>query len=124
MDAPTTAQEITAAYKRLYAATANALEMQQEVSAVRAGLKEAEAAHIRNGATDAGKNAEQRAALLMGLTETERRTLQGAEDALAALEVEQALAKIAVNEIRELLRLAEWWTVATYDVSPMTGREV
>lgn len=114
MDAPTTAQEIKAAYKRLYTATANALEMQQEVNAVRAALKDAEAAHIRNGAADAGKNAEQRAAILSGLTELERRTLQGADDALAALECEQALAKIAVNELRDLLRLAEWDNTSYY----------
>lgn len=108
MDAPTTPQEIKAAYKALYTATANAMDAQRQVNAARYALKDAEAVLTNSEAVAAGKNAETRAAILAGLTGTERAELRRAEDDLAAAEREQALAKIAINELRELLRLAEW----------------
>jgi hypothetical protein len=124
MDAPTTQTEIKAAYRRLYTATANAMEAQKQVNTALFLMKEKEFSAIRDGATDAGKNAEQRAAILAHITEPLRALLSEREYALLDAEREQALAKIAVNELRELLRLAECWTVETYDVSPMTGKEV
>jgi hypothetical protein len=124
MDAPTTAQEIKAAYKELYLATANALDAQRAVNARRYTLKDSESVLTNSEAVAAGKNAETRAAILFSMTGVERLELRRAEDDLAAAEREQTLAKIVVNELRELLRLAEWWTVATYDVVPMTWKEV
>ena len=110
MDAPTTAQEIKAAYKELYRATANAMDAQREVNAARNALKDAEAVLRLSDTVTAGKRVEDRDAILAGMTGAERTELRRAEDALAAAEREQALAKIAVNELRELLRLAEWMT--------------
>ena len=114
MDAPTTQAEIKAAYKELYRTTANAMAAQRDANAARVAVKAAEAVLTTSGATDAGKNAEARAAILFGLTGAERAELSRAEDALAAAECEQALAKIAVNELRELLRLAEWDNTSYY----------
>ena len=108
MDAPTTAQEIKAAYRELYRATANAMDAQRVVNAARNALKDAEAVLRLSDTVTAGKRVEDRDAILAGMTGTERTELRRAEDALAAAEREQALAKIAVNELRELLRLAEW----------------
>ena len=107
MDAPTTPQEIRAAYKALYTATANAMDAQRQLTSVRAMSKDAEAVLTLTDAVKAGKNADERAALLYGFLAPERSELRKAEDVLAAAEREQALAKIAVNELRELLRLAE-----------------
>jgi glycine/D-amino acid oxidase-like deaminating enzyme len=88
MNAPTTSQEIKSAYKALYTATANAMDAQRTVNASRAALKDAEAVLMTSG--------------------SERTELRRAEDALAATEREQTLAKIVVNELHTLLRLAEW----------------
>ena len=93
MDAPTTAQEIKAAYKALYNASANALDAQRAVNAKRYALKDAEATLTTSGALEAGKNAETRAAILTGLTGVDRLALRLAEEDLAAAEREQALAK-------------------------------
>jgi len=114
MDAPTTPQEIKAAYKALYNATANALDAQRTVNAKRYALKDAEATLTTSGALEAGKNAETRAAILTGLTGVDRLALRLAEEDLAAAEREQALAKIVVNELRELMRLAELESAAFY----------
>ena len=108
MDAPTTAKEIMDAYKALYRATAKAMDAQREVNAARNALKDAEAVLRLSDTVTAGKRVEDRDAILAGLTGAERTELRRAEGALAAAECEQALAKIAVNELRELLRLAEW----------------
>jgi hypothetical protein len=108
MQAPTTAQEIKTAYTQLYKATASAMNANREVAEARYMLKDAEAVLSISEAVAAGKNAEARAAILAGLTTVERAELRRVEDALAAAECEQALAKIIVNELRELLRLAEW----------------
>jgi hypothetical protein len=114
MDAPTTQNEIKGAYKRLYCATANAMSAAHDVTAARNVMRDAEAVLTTSEAVAAGKNAEQRAAILFGLTAIERTELRRVEDALASLEYEQALAKIAVNELRELLRLAEWDNTSYY----------
>ncbi|NTU64904.1 MAG: hypothetical protein HGB05_16260 [Chloroflexi bacterium] len=106
MDASTT-QEIKAAYRALYDATANAMQANKAVTAYRYALKDAEAVLIAPGNIP-GKNAEERAANLYTMTAAERAELRNAENALAGAEMEQALAKIAVNELRELLRLAEF----------------
>ena len=108
MDAPTTQAEIKTAYQHLYATTANAMDAQREANAARYALKDAETALMNSEAVAAGKNAETRAALLAGLSGAERTELRRAEETLAQAEREQALAKIVVNELRELLRLAEW----------------
>jgi hypothetical protein len=108
MDTPTTEQEIKGAYKALYVATAQAMDAQREVNASRYALKGAEAVLTNSEAVTAGKNAEARAAILTGLTGIERAELRRAEDAQLAAERELALAKIAINELRELLRLAEY----------------
>jgi hypothetical protein len=124
MDAPTTQAEIKTAYKELYAATARSMAASREAAEARYVLKDAESVLAISEAVAVGKNAEARAAILFGLTTVERAELRRAENALAAAECELTLARIVVNELRELLRLAEWWTVATYDISPMTGKEV
>ena len=114
MDAPTNQEQIKAAYRRLYSATANAMSAAHDVSEARSELKSAEAIHTSSGALDAGKNADARAAILYGLTTPERITLRTAEDAYAAADLERTLAQIAVNELRELLRLAEWHSGQPY----------
>jgi len=115
---PTTPAEIKAAYKVLYLATANAMDAAQNTQITRYRLAEAEAQNWPGG------NETERKAARMAGTQEVRREVQDAEVAQLAAEREQALAKLAVNELRQLIRLAEWWTVATYDVSPMTGKEV
>lgn len=107
MDAPTNPAEIKAAYKSLYMATENAMDALRAVNAARSVLKDAEAIGTVTEVVQAGKNAETRAALLLSFTSAEREELRRAEEALTAAEREQALAKIVVNEIHTLLRLAE-----------------
>jgi hypothetical protein len=102
MDAPTTQQEIKAAYRRLYCATANAMQQTILVAAAKFTLTECEAQNWPGG-----NETERKAARMTGTQEV-RRQLFEAEQQYAALECEQALAKIVVNELRELLRLAEW----------------
>jgi hypothetical protein len=105
---PTTQAEIKAAYKALYMATANAMDAQRDAIFWRDALKKSEAEHIRSGATDAGKNAETRAAILADLTSIPRLICADAENDFAEAQREQALAKIAVDELLTLLRLTEW----------------
>ena len=102
MDAPTTPQEVKTAYKALYTATANAMDAAQITQIARYRLTEAEAQNWQ------GNNETERKAARMIGTQEERRALQDAEVEQASTEREQALAKIVVNELRELLRLAEW----------------
>jgi hypothetical protein len=105
---PCTPEAIKTAYMHLYMTTANAMDAQREASSCRAVLKYSEAVLTTNGAMDAGKNAEQRAAILFTATTNERSELRRAEDALATAEREQALAKLIVSELHDLMRLAEW----------------
>jgi hypothetical protein len=102
MDAPTTQAEIKAAYKRLYTATANAMDAAQITQIARYRLTEAEAQNWPGG------NETERKAARMSGTQEARRALQDAEVEQASTEREQALAKIDVNELRERLRLAEF----------------
>ena len=108
MEAPTTQEQIKAAYKNLYQTTANVLDAQRDVNAARNAFKDAEATLTTSEAVQAGKNAETRTAILFSMTAPERAEVRHAEDTLSAAERELALAKISVNELRELLRLAEY----------------
>ena len=102
MEAPTTHTEITAAYKRLYTATANAMDASLITQIARYRLAEAEAQNWPGG------NETERKAARMAGTQEARRALQDAEVEQASTEREQALAKIVLNELRELLRLSEF----------------
>lgn len=109
MDAPTTAQEIKAAYKALYTATANAMQAARKDWLAAEALKDAEQSRVWTGSNEGERKANMR-----DNTVDVRLGAQIAHAALLAAEREQALAKIAVNEIRELLRLAEWDNTSYY----------
>jgi hypothetical protein len=84
-----TAADIRAAYRELYRATANAMDAASLLAQVRVALKDAEAQ------------------IWPGGNETERKATMRAGTAIAR-EREQAQARIRVDELRTLLRLAEW----------------
>jgi len=93
-DALVTAADIRAAYRELYATTGKLMYAKHS-------LQVEEYTLIREGADAAGKNADQRAAILYGLMADEHREVDAAE-------INAALARIKVDELRTLLRLAEW----------------
>jgi multidrug resistance efflux pump len=102
MDAPTTAQEIKAAYRRLKDWTETTMICRKELALAQNNLKAAE------GQVWAGSNETERKAQKMAGTERERLAeyLKTAE--LASNECELALARLALDEIHDLMRLAEW----------------
>lgn len=112
---------MAAAFRAVYAAAANVDEAAKLVkeavgrkTLAEYALKDAEMAYLRAGATDAGKNAEQRTAILHGLTVAERtakvqaeQTQWAAEIAQIAADQELVLARLVLDEQKNTLRLAE-----------------
>jgi hypothetical protein len=101
-EAPATAADLRAAYRELYRATANAMNAASLASQARVALKDAEAQ-----AWPGGNETERKAALRAG-TVMAREREQLAVNCAAETECDLALAKIRVDELRMLLRLAEY----------------
>lgn len=114
-------QHMTAAYKAVLSAMT--LEAEARATIARAegardtakeALDTAEAAYVRAGATDSGKNVEQRSAILRALTAEQRQSVMIAEQVLADARLQHigaALAlrqsQIRINALQTQLRMVE-----------------
>jgi hypothetical protein len=101
-EAPATAADLRAAYRELYRATANAMNAASLLAQARVALKDAEAQ------VWPGSNETERKATMRAGTAIAREREQLAAIYTAETECDLALAKIRVDELRMLLRLAEY----------------
>jgi hypothetical protein len=103
METPLTAENIRAAYRALYMATANAMDAVRQERLAQEALKDAEQSRVWVGSNDAERKANMR-----DNTVDVRIDALAAANALAVAQREQVLAKLVVDELHDLLRLAEY----------------